>query len=159
MALITYASELQIASGWNNTAGYSLVTALTDSDSIPFVLPHPFTNRSRGIAKPRLSRRVDYISNLIATWVFPHMTLKQLDYLRTTYYDANDSKVTIRTITNNVNSTSFDDYNAYISLPQGLPEVLSNDTLTGVGVVHPGNYLANWVPNIVIGFAIDGTSS
>lgn len=155
MAIISYASELKIATSWDNTAGYSLITDVTDGDSIPFLLPLPYVGRSRGILKPRLSRRVDYIAEDTALWTFPFMSIKQLDTLFTTYYNANDSKVTVRTITS---AGGFADYNAYISIRVEL-QGMAGDGRLGIGTVSAGNYTANWLADVVVGFAIDGTAS
>lgn len=153
MTTIAYSTELKIATGWNNTAGYALITAEVDSDSIPFVLPMPIQARSRGRAKPRLSGRVDLISNDIAVWRFGVMTIKQWDYLYTTYYSANDSKVTVRTVTA---AGGFSNYNAYIALPFDIPADLD---ATGIGLGSYKGNKANWIQNVNISFRLEGAAS
>lgn len=154
MSIISYSTELKIASGFDNTAGYSLITDLTDSDSIPYTLPSPYAGAIRGIVKPTLSRRVIFNSSAVYKWTFPYMTIKQLEKLYDDYYNSNASAVTVRTV--QIDGTVAD-LNAYISVPLQI-DVMANNT-AGIGAIRPGNYVSNYIQDVVVGFSIVGTAT
>lgn len=156
MAIIAYDGELKIATGWDNTAGYTVITSLTDSDSVPYALPTPFTGMTLGRRRARLSLRAYDTDNKAVVWVFPGLSMKQLDKLYDDYQAVNDAKVTIRTWFRGI---GFDDFNARIVVPETIGEMLQS--LTGVATYKPnsgGSHKANWLPTN-IGFNIEGTAS
>jgi hypothetical protein len=154
MTALAYATELKLASGWNNTAGYSPITALLDSDSIPMILPSPFEGFTLGPRKARLSRRTYDISSPFQAWTFDGVSIRQLYLLRENYEQMNEGKVTVRIP---YIDGSFDDYNAQITVPNGW-ETMKNSK-TGNGLFTPGSYRANWLDNVVIGFNLIETAS
>lgn len=154
MSKLEYASELKIAAGWDNTAGYDLITDLTDSDSIPFTLPTPFEGMSRGITEPLLSGAIDHTDDLLLVWTFRTITIKQWYYLYSTYFNVNDSKVTVRSVSP---LGTFVDYNAYMGMPINISQMLGSPD--GYSTRIPGNYPANRTDMMKVSFNVQGTAS
>lgn len=155
MTALTFDGELKIVTGWDNSGTVVDITTLTDTDSIPFILPMPFIGLSQGIRKPRLSRRVDVLDSKVRVWTFQAMTVKQLSFLYTTYFTVDDSKVTVRTVDYDGTYTAF---NAYIVVPIEYVQ-MAGESLTGFGTNTPGDYNSNWLQDIPIAFNITGTAS
>jgi hypothetical protein len=154
MATIAFVNELKIASGWDATGSYSLITALTDTDSIPYILPKPYINFSVGINKPRLSRRLYQQDSKFFTWYFEGMTVKQLYKLDADYQQTNSAKVTVRTV--DFDGT-LEDFNAYVIVPRVWQNMFQSPV--GVATNTAGNYESNWIADIYIGFNVIAESA
>ena len=154
MTAINYATELQIASGHDNAAGLTLITSIVDSDSIPFNLPAPFRGLAQGMEDPTLSRQLATIDSKVRIWWFQGITVRQLYKLANDYLNSNSSAVTVRTLDFDGTFTNF---NAYISLKQAWAEMMNS--VTGNGIMTPGNYRANWLDNVPVAFNIVGEAS
>lgn len=157
MSHIEYDGELQLAAGYDNTAGYDVITALLDDDSVPFPLPNPLVNFSLGTARPTLARRAVLSPNKALLWTFPAMSIKGWYVLYNDYYSANNSAVTVRSVELD---GSFEDFNANIVIPLQWQEFLVSDN--GAGTYKPiggGSHKANWLANVPVAFNVVGTAS
>lgn len=148
MTAIVYESVLRIASGWDNEAGYSLVTALADSDSINYLAPSPLPLRRRGQLLPRHSGRLYRQSSINYIWQWQYITLKQIYKLDNDYQQTNDGKVTIRTIGYDNAVTNV---NAYINFDPDAYALADN--LNGIGAITTQqDSKSNWIENFNVSF-------
>lgn len=125
MAKVTsniFQGNYQIAVGWNNAGALAgLEGVLLANDFLPFK-----THRSWGTYLPgesivRGDGTVVFDGYPSCQWIFAGMTRLQLQYLQDTYCSGGYSgKVTIRTATDNVNTSTgapaFENYNAVMVL-------------------------------------------
>lgn len=157
MAHIEYDGALQLAAGYDNTAGYDVITTLTDSDSVSYTLPNPLRGSTLGVLRPTLARRAVLKSNRAITWTFKGMSIKGWYKLYDDYFTVNDSAVTVRSVDLD---GSFEDFNANIVIPMNWEAFLVTEN--GVGIYKPpngGSQKANFLDGIWVTFNIVGTAS
>ena len=108
-------TDYRIAAGHNNAAGLTKLGKITPSGDIPFTEPTAKLNYSPGTARLRLDAGIYAAGFKSQEWTLGFVTLKQYDYLKTTYCAGGYSGlVTVRT---RWNSGSYANYNATLQLP------------------------------------------
>jgi hypothetical protein len=81
----TLTANHQLADGNDNAGGLTLLTAITDSNSVPFPMPRFKGSRNRGIKRARLDGTQGIVGFSSAVWFFTALTLGQYDLLKDTY--------------------------------------------------------------------------
>ena len=100
----------QLAAGNNNAAGLTAFTSITDTNSIPFVMPQGKGSRTRGTKRVRLNGTEGQVGFDSFTLLFTAMTLDQYALLLSTY----EGLVTVKI---SLTSTTFANYNAVLVVP------------------------------------------
>jgi hypothetical protein len=108
MATIT--PNYQLAAGNNNAGGLTALTSITDTNSVPFVMPRGKGSRNRGVKRDRLNSTQATVGKDSITWLFTAMTLDQYNLLLTTY----EGLVTVKI---SLTSTTYANYNAVMVVP------------------------------------------
>lgn len=109
-------TNYQIATGHNNAAGLTLVTAITGSGLTAFVDVQGVGQATLGEKVVTVGGRTKRNGFSSTNWISGYLTVAQLAYLRTTYGEqsASGGLVTIKTTLDNV---TFSNYNAVLDLP------------------------------------------
>jgi len=125
----------QLAAGNNNAGGLTALTSITDSNSIPFIMPRGKGSRNRGVKRDRLNATQATSGFDSLVWNFTAITLDQYNLLLSTY----EGLVTVKI---SLTSTSFANYNAVMVVPDEdeLTYVKTINLLAwaGLGVIGPG---------------------
>lgn len=108
--MATIKPDYKIAVGHNNAAGLTLVTSLTDSNGVTFLMPRGLPYRSRGEKRPTLLQTIKRAGQNSTRWVSSGMTLAQYKKIIDTY----EGLVTIRIA---LSTTTFANYNATLYMP------------------------------------------
>lgn len=105
--------DYQIAAGNNNAGGLTLVTSLTDSNSVNFVMPRGLPFRTRGDLRFRVDGTAGRVGKNSTQWISSVMTVDQYATVLSTY----EGLVTIRIA---LTSFSFANYNAVLRMPDEI---------------------------------------
>lgn len=126
MAKVTsnvFQGNYQLAAGWNNAGALTgLEGLLVANDFLPFKTFRSWGTYSPGEAVIRGDGTIVFDGYPSCQWILGGMTRLQLQYLQDTYCSGGYSgKVTVRTATDNVNTSTgapaFENYNAVMRLP------------------------------------------
>lgn len=117
-----FQGQYQLAAGWNNAAGLrGLEGVFIANDFIPFKTFKSWGTYDPGEAIIRGDGTIVFDGYASCKWVFSIITRLQVQYLQDTYCSGGYSaKVTIKTATDNVNSSTalpaYENYNAIMRL-------------------------------------------
>lgn len=128
-----FQGEYKLAAGWNNAAGLTgLEGVFIANDFIPFKTFKSWGTYNPGEAIIRGDGTIVFDGYPSCSWVFSIITRLQVQYLQDTYCSGSYSgKVTIRTSTDNVNTTTalpaYENYSAVMRLqPPGESKYYKN---------------------------------
>lgn len=129
--------QYQLAVGWNNAGALrGLEGIFIANDFLPFKTFKAWGTFNPGDAVVRGDGTIVFDGYPSCSWVFSIMTRLQLQYLQDTYCGGSYSgKVTLRTSTDNVNSSTalpaYENYNAIMRLPPpGERKYYRNSTIS-----------------------------
>lgn len=117
-----FQGEYKIAAGWNNASGLTgLEGVMIANDFLPFKTFRSWGTYSPGEAVIRGDGTIVFDGYPSCQWIFGVITRMQVQYLQDTYCGGSYSgKVTIRTSTDNVNTTTglpaYENYSAVMLL-------------------------------------------
>ena len=100
----------QLADGNDNAGALAAFTSITDSNSIPFVMPRGKGSRNRGVRRDRLNGTQARVGKDSISLMFTAMTLEQYNLLLATY----EGLVTVKIA---LTGTTFANYNAVMVCP------------------------------------------
>ena len=108
--MASFTPTTQIASGHDNAGGLTLITSLTDSNSVPFVMPRALPNHTRGQRRVGVDGAITRIGKPSFTMVSSVMTILQYQYVLTNL----EGLITIRLP---VTGVTYANYNATLWMP------------------------------------------
>lgn len=106
----TLTNNNQVADGNNNAAGLALWSAVTDANSIAFVMPRFKGTRNRGVKRVRLNSTQGIIGKDSGRLVFAAITIAQYKVLIDTYEGLVTLKIPL-------DSSTYANYNAVMVVP------------------------------------------
>ena len=100
----------QVAAGNNNAGGLARWDAVTDANSIKFIMPRFKGSRNRGVKRVRQNGTQGIIGKDSGIWVFRFVTIAQYDVLKDTYEGLITAKLPLEVAT-------YANYNAVMVVP------------------------------------------
>lgn len=108
--MATLANNNQVADGNNNAGGLARWDAVTDGNSIPFVMPRFKGSRNRGVKRNRQDGTQAHIGKDSGVLLFTAVTLSQYDLLKDTYEGLVTLKIPLE-------DSTYANYNAVLIVP------------------------------------------
>lgn len=106
--------DYQIAAGNNNAGGLTLITSITDANSVPLLMPRGLPHRVRGERRFRVDGTTGRVGQSSTHWTSKGLLVAQYRLIIDTYEGANNGQVTIRIALSQV---TFANYNATLWMP------------------------------------------
>lgn len=137
MASIT--PDTQIAAGNNNAGGLALISTLTDSNGIKFVMPRALPGQRRGVRRKQLNGVTTFIGNNSVVMISSVMTVLQYQVTLDTY----EGLITIRLALDGI---TYADYNAALTMPDeaDLTYIPNITRILNQGDCGPGYSAVDW---------------
>ncbi len=137
--MVSIIPDTQIAAGNDNAGGLALISSLSDSNGIYFVMPRALPGQRRGVRRKQLNGPTTFIGKNSVVMRSAVMTVLQYQLLLDTY----EGLVTIRLALDGI---TYVNYNAVLSMPDeaDLTYIPNIVRISNQGDCGPGYSDVDW---------------